>query len=88
MAHVGIHRFAAGHRQKGGAEDRKADVEILMDQKVERIQRTYGSQHGGRANNAVDAEQRDHQRPAKHHRAKKVANVLSPCSESQTAQLR
>ncbi len=32
MAHVGIHRFTAGHREKGGAEHGEADVEILMQQ--------------------------------------------------------
>ena len=40
MAHVGIHRLAAGHRQKGGAEDGEADVEILVDQEIEGIKRT------------------------------------------------
>ena len=37
MAHIGIHRFAAGHREKGGAKNGKADVEVLMDQEIESI---------------------------------------------------
>jgi hypothetical protein len=40
MAHVGIHGFAAGHREKSGAEDGEADVEVLMDQEIEGIERT------------------------------------------------
>ena len=35
MAHVGIHRLAAGHREEGGAEHGEADVEILMQQELE-----------------------------------------------------
>ena len=49
MAHVGIHRLAAGHGQEGGAEDGEADVEILVEQEVEGIERAEGGEHGRRA---------------------------------------
>ena len=39
MAHVGIHRLAARHRQEGGAQDGEADVEIVVEQEVDGIGR-------------------------------------------------
>ena len=74
MAHVAIHRFAAGHREKGGAEDGKADVEVLMDQEIEGTERTDGGEHARRLCDAVDAEQCDHQEPGEHHRPKNPAD--------------
>jgi hypothetical protein len=37
MPHVCVHGFAAGHREKGGAENGEADVKILVDQEIEGI---------------------------------------------------
>ena len=74
MAHVGIHRLAAGHREEGGAEDGEADVEILMDQEIEGIERTERGEHAGARDDAVDAEQGDHQEPGQHDRPEDPAD--------------
>ena len=68
MAHVGVHRFTAGDRQEGRAEDGEADVEILVDQEVERVERTERGQHRRGLDNAVDAERGENDEPADHHR--------------------
>jgi hypothetical protein len=39
MPHIGVHCLAAGHGQEGRTEDRKADVEILMGQEIEGMER-------------------------------------------------
>jgi hypothetical protein len=74
MAHVGIHRFATSHREKGRAEDREADVEILVQQEIEGIKRADGGEHAGRLHDAVDAKQRDCQEPGQHHRPENPAD--------------
>ena len=66
MAHVGVHRLATGDRQKCGADNGKADVEILVDQEIEGIERAEGDKHTGRHEDAVDAERGEHREPADH----------------------
>ena len=58
MSHVGVHRFAAGDGEKRRTKYREADVEILVDQEFEGIERAERGQHRGRLGDAVDAEQR------------------------------
>ena len=74
MAHVGIHRLAAGHGKKRRAENGEADVEVLMDQEVERIERTERGEHAGRLDDAVDAEHGEHQEPGHHDRSEYPAD--------------
>ena len=65
MPHVGVHRLAAGHGQEGGAEDGEADVEILVDQEIEGIERAERCEHRRRLDDAVDAEQRQGRRTSR-----------------------
>ena len=74
MPHIGVHRFAARHCKEGGADDRKADMEILMDEKLEGVERAHGDQHGRRFCDAVDAEHAYHQKPTQHHRSEDIAD--------------
>ena len=74
MTHVGIHRFAARHREKGGAENGEADVEVPVDQEIEGIKRTDGGKHAGCLHDTVDAEQGDHHEPGQHHRPEDIAD--------------
>ena len=74
MAHVGIHRLAAGDREEGRAENGKADVEILVDQEFERIERAQRRQHRRRLDDAVDAERGENDEPAEHHRPEDLAD--------------
>ena len=69
MAHVGVHRLATGDGQKCRTDNGKADVEVLVDQEIERIERAEGGEHGGRLDDAVDAERGQHREPADHDRA-------------------
>ena len=69
MAHVGVHRLATGDGQKCGADNGKADVEVLVDQEIEGIERAEGDEHAGRHDDAVDAERGEHGEPADHDRA-------------------
>jgi len=39
MAHVGIHRLSAGHREERRAEDGERDVKILVQQEIDGIKR-------------------------------------------------
>ncbi len=74
MSHVGIHGFATGHREKRRAKNGETDVEILMDQEIERIERAYRDQYARRFDDAVDAEQGEHQKPRQHHRPENPAD--------------
>ncbi len=74
VSHIGIHGFAASHREKGGAENGEADVEILVDQKIEGIKRAHGGEHIGSSDDAVDAEQCNHKKPTEHHRPEYIAD--------------
>ena len=74
VSHIGIHGFAAGHREKGSAENGEADVEILVDQKIEGIKRAHGGEHIGSSDDAVDAEQCNHKKPTEHHRPEYIAD--------------
>jgi len=47
VSHIGIHGFAAGHREKRGANDGEADMEILVDQKIEGIKWAHGDEYAG-----------------------------------------
>src|SRR5437763_14483656 len=53
MTHVGIHRFAARHCEKGGAENGEADAEGPVEQEIEGIKRTDGGKHAGGLPDAV-----------------------------------
>src|SRR5260370_13251931 len=77
MTHVGIHRFAACYREKGGAQHREADVEVLMHQEIEGIKRTDCGEHAGRLHDTVDAAQADHQEPGQHDRPEYMADEPS-----------
>ncbi|MGY4312990.1 hypothetical protein ACVWW1_002293 [Bradyrhizobium sp. JR3.5] len=74
MPHVGIHRLTAGDGEERGTEDREADVKILMDQEIERIERAQCDQHAGRLDDAVNAQRREHGEPEQHHRAEDLAD--------------
>ncbi|MGY4351861.1 hypothetical protein ACVWXM_008354 [Bradyrhizobium sp. GM7.3] len=74
MPHVGVHGFAAGHREEGGPQDREGDMKILMDQEVERIERAERRQHRRRLDDAVDAERCQHEEPGQHHRSEDAAD--------------
>ena len=74
MAHVGIHRFAAGDGEERGAENGEADVEILVDQEIEGIERAQRREHRRRLDDAVDAEGCQHGEPADHHGAENLAD--------------
>lgn len=74
MPHIGIHRFAAGHGEEGCAEDREGDVEVLVDQEVEGVERTECRQHGRCLDDAVDAERGQHDEPGQHHRSEDAAD--------------
>jgi hypothetical protein len=74
VPHIGVHGFSAGHCKKRGAEDSEADVKVLVDQKIERIERADCHEHTGRFDDAVDAEQGDQQKPRQHHRTEDVAD--------------
>ena len=56
MAHVGIHRLATGDGQECGAENGEADVEVLVKQEIEGIERAEGDEDAGRHDDAMDAE--------------------------------
>ena len=77
MTHVGIHRFAACHREKGCAQDGETDVEIPVDQKIESVKRAHGNEHPGRLHYTVDAEQCEHHEPGEHHRPEYIADEAS-----------
>ena len=74
MSHIGVHRFAAGDGQKRRTEDGEADVEILVDQEFEGIERAERDQHRGRLDDAVNAERGEHDEPAEHDRAEDPAD--------------
>jgi hypothetical protein len=69
MAHIRVHRFTTCHRQKGGAENGEADMEILVDQEVEGIEWAQRGKYRRRLDNAVDTEQGEHREPSEHHRS-------------------
>ena len=77
MAHVGVHRLTACHREKGGAQDGETDVEIPVDQKIESVKRAHGNEYPGRLHYTVDAEQCEHQEPGEHHRPEYIADEAS-----------
>ncbi len=77
MSHIGIHGFAAGHREKGGAEDGEADVKVLVDQEIKGIKRTHGGEHARRSYDAADAKQCDRQEPGEHYRPEDPADEAS-----------
>jgi hypothetical protein len=47
MSHIGVHRFAAGDREKRGAKDGEGDVKVLANEELEGIERAYRRQHAG-----------------------------------------
>jgi len=77
VSHIGIHRFAAGHREKGGAEDGEADVKVLVYQEIKGIERIHGGEHARRSYDAADAKQRDRQEPGEHYRPEDPADEAS-----------
>ena len=76
MAHVGVHRLATGNGQKRSADNGKADVEVLVDQEIEGIERAEGDEHAGRHDDAVDAERGENGEPADHHGSEYPADEL------------
>ena len=74
MPHIGIHRLAAGDGEERGAENGEADVEILVDQEIEGIERAQRSQHRRCLDDAMDAERGQHGKPADHHGSEDLAD--------------
>ena len=74
MPHVGIHRLATGHGEERRAKNGEADVEILVDQEIEGVERAQRGEHRRRLDDAVDTERGQHGEPANHHRPEYLAD--------------
>jgi hypothetical protein len=72
MPHVGIQGFCTGNRQYHRAKDEETG-RAMRAKKVQCVDRQQGGQHLRVLKNAERAEQTQHTKPGKHHRAEQLA---------------
>ena len=73
MSHVGIQRFASGHRQEDGAEDEEAAF-VVVGEKSHGVKWIEGRQNVELPHDMNDAENGNHSEPQQHHRSEQRAD--------------
>jgi hypothetical protein len=73
VAHVGIQRFAAGHRQNDGTEGEESQPRMGADE-TDGIERIEGKQNSGVLGNFERAENTENGEPADHDRTEQLAD--------------
>jgi hypothetical protein len=76
MAHIGIHCFAASHRQKDPAEHGNPAPAVSRQQR-DPVARIDCGDHLGIAGNAGNAQHGDDHEPQQHHRPERLGDLCS-----------
>ena len=74
VPHIGIHCLAAGDGKKYSSKDRKANYGCRMREKVQCVIWTDRGKYPWRVKNVRNTQNRKHQEPGQHDRAKEFAN--------------
>ncbi len=77
VAHVGIHRLAAGHGQEYRAQDGEAGRWRCVQEVGQGVKRADGGEHLRLARDTAEAEDGEHHEPGEHHRSEDAAD--EPC---------